>query len=365
MLKTIEIDYIYQPLIDAPPIPMEVMWQQACAGDKTTVESWRPTWIENFKKNKQHFGDFGPHSYGKLYGINRHKPAIVIGSGPSLKNSVDALIENKRMKHPVLTISALHNFGYFQDLSDEHGINVHADYYMSLDSGKIVLGDVHESCKREPEYYWEKSKGHKLIAYVASDTGLFESWKGEVYLFNCLLPDMELRAELNNIERFSNYISSGGNCSGACMYTAKAVMGSNPILYVGVDFCFDYNNTFHSYKTHYDTLGEYVLHPDCHGVPRKTWRSYLAFKFAVDTFALSIPGDWISCSDGLVGAYREGNIRAFKYMPLSQALLPYWMSERIFVGVKDKDGKVVGEPKKVELEDMFSNPKFEDDLVCF
>lgn len=359
MLKTIEIDLVYQPTIDGPPQSQGNLFEKAAANDKPTVEAWRNIWVDLTKKAKDRFGSFADKSIGKLHGINRHKPCVVIGSGPSLKNSIDALRENSKLEHPVMTVSCLHNFGYFEDEG------FHSDYYLTLDSGSIVVADVFEGRKEPPEYYWERTKGKTLLATVATQPELFDLWQGEIYLFNVPIPDLEVQKALQDIEKFTHYIAPGGNALGGCFYVAKAIFGSDPILIVGADFCFDYNNQFHSYKTHYDTLGGYIMWPDVYGIPRKTWQSYLNFKYWFDHIACSVPGHYVSCSEGLLGAYHGGNIRQFKYMPLKDALLPYWMSERVFVTQHDAASGQLIEKQEIKLKDYFSNPQFPKDLTLF
>lgn len=328
MRRTIDIELQYQQMIDTIPPQYGDVYRQSCSGDKVTVETWRPTWVKNYGLAKDRFGGFAEKSYGQLHGKNQHKPAIVIGSGPSLKHSLEALKANSQREHPVMTISCLHNFGLFEDQG------FHADYYLSLDSGPIVIDDMTEGREKDSSHYWEQTKGKVLLAYVASDPKLFELWQGEIYLFNCLIPDLGLREEFNKIERFSHYISSGGNALGACMYTAKAVMGSSEIIYVGADFCFDYDHSFHSYKTHYDNVdgkgvGQVIRWPDVFGNSRSTWPSYFNFKLWMDWVSVNVPGSWASASEGLLGAYPEGNIRRFRYGTLSNLLEIYRISEQV------------------------------------
>lgn len=359
MLKTINIDLLYQPSIDAPPPQLGDLYEHACSGDGVTVDAWKEIWIKNMKANKEHFGSFASKTIGKLYKSNAQKPAIVIGSGPSLKDSIVALKENAEAKSKVLTISCLHNFGYFEDEG------FHADYYLSLDSGPIVMKDVSEGRKLPAEEYWAKTKGKTLLAYVASDPELFKLWQGDVYLFNCLIPDLETKEALNAIEKFSHYVSCGGNALGGCMYVAKAIMGSDAIHYVGADFCFDYDNTFHSYSTHYDQPGAYVVHPDCFGVPRKSWRSYMNFKFFFDHIAMTIPGRWINCSGGVLGAYPSGNLKHFEYRSLENAMDMYRMNERVFLESREEATGKVLDKKRIDLEELFQNAEHEFDLVLF
>lgn len=357
MLRNVNIDLIYQPTLAQIPVPPEELQQRAASNDKPTISHWRDTWLSQFKANKEKCGSFYDHSIGQLVGKNKHKAAIVIGSGPSLKLTLDDLRANAKMRTPLLTISCLHNFGYFQD----EGIAV--DYYLTLDAGAIVEKDVFEGRKEAPEFYWERSKGKTLLAYAATSPKLLELWQGEVLFFNTTLPDPGLQAEIDAVEKFQHCISSGGNALGACMYAAKAIMGSQTIVFVGADFCFDYDNTFHSYKTHYDDVGHFVVHPDCFGVPRKTWQSYLNFKFWLDRISLTVPGVWVNASFGCLGAYLGGNLGSFIYKTLGEWLTQYEIGECV-----TKFEKVPGsEDKKtlLYLEDYFSSRTEEDKIVLF
>lgn len=359
MLRTITYDFRLQPLISAPPPDAGDLYATACSGDKVTIDSWKDIWLKNYKASKDRFGSFKEYSFGKLHGINRHKPAIVIGSGPSLKNSIEALKENQAQPHPILTISCLHNLGYFED----EGIK--PDYYLSLDSGEIVVSDVSEGRKKEAKEYWDATTDKTLIATVTSDPKLFELWKGKIYLFNTLIPDMGVRDQFNAIERFPHAISSGGNAGGACMYTAKAVMGSPTIMYVGIDMCFDYDaHTFHSYASPtYDKEGQSITWPDIFGVPRVTWRSYYNFAQWLSHIAMNVPGNWVSCSDGIVGAYKGGNLMHFEYLPLHFALEKYRVADRVTVCTKKVTGETSSE--MIELSELFGNYEYPNDIVLF
>lgn len=372
MKRNVDIVLEYQPPIDLIPPNYGDIYKQACSGDKVTVETWRKTWVDHYRSAKDRFGNFAEKSYGQLFGINRHKPAIVIGSGPSLKYSLEALKTISERQNPLLMVSCLHNFGLFEDQG------FHADYYLSLDSGGVVIDDVSESRNKDGGFYWEKTKGKKLLAYVASDPRLFDLWQGEIYLFNCLLPDMALREEIGKIERFSHYISSGGNALGACMYTAKAVMGSSEIIYVGADFCFDYDHKFHAYQTHYDNvdgkgIGTVIRWPDVFGNARATWPSYLNFKFWTDWVAMNVPGNWASASEGLLGAYPEGNLRRIKMAPLNLLTEHYRIAEEVDLGEFKYESGVqipimengVHKKKSMKVEELFKDSKQPLDITLF
>lgn len=358
MLKTITIDLRYQPLIDVPPPQTGDLYQRACAGDKVTINQWRNIWVDQYRAAKEHFGSLSDRSYGQLYGVCRHKPCIVIGSGPSLKDSIPALKDNVGRENPVTSISCLHNYGLLEDEG------CHADYYLTLDSGEVIFDDVSEGRDKDAEYYWETTKDKVLIAYAASHPKLWEKWQGKIYLFNALIPDMELRKEKDGIERFTHYISSGGNAGGACLYTAKAVFGADPLLFVGIDQCFNYDDTFHSYRTKYDSVGNYVTWPDVYGIPRKTWQSYLNFKFWIDDRAMKIPGNYVNCSGGLLGAYQGGNLRHYKYQRLADALIPYQSTESLNLDKRGSNNETL-ERESFSVREYFKNPKYEHDVVFF
>jgi len=364
MLTDIKIDLQLAPLIDKPPISSEELYKNACSGDQVTIKTWKDIWVSNYQSCKDRFGTIGDHSWGKLYGVNKNKPMIVIGSGPSLKNQINSLRENQTSQNPIMTVSCLHNLSYFV----QEGIEI--DYYFTLDAGPVVLKDAVELNGKDPSFYWSMTKGKKLLAYAASDPGLWEKWQGEVYLFNCLLPDFGLRTKMTEIEKFTHYVSSGGNAGGGATYFAKMIAGSNPLYFVGFDFCFDYHNVFHAWESQYDNyegkgIGQVIRWPDIYGVPRSTWPSYLNFKFFMDYLTQQVPGDYVSCSQGIMGAYPQGNIKGFQYKTLYEALLPYQMNERVFIEERNvSDNSVVGR-KEFQLSEILKNPQYEHDLTFY
>jgi len=344
----------YQPLISRPPQAEQDMYRQACSADDITVKSWKHTWLENYRSIRDKYGGFENVTYGKLQGKNRHRPAIVIGAGPSVGRSLEALKESG----DILSISCLHNYAYFEDNE------WHPDYYLTLDAGAVVIDDMVEAGTKEREHYFETTKDKHLIACSFTDPRLLDLWQGEVSIFNCLIPNLEFQKELNAIERFSHYISSGGNALGASMYTAKVIMGSNPIMYVGADFCFSHDKKFHSWGSKYDDVGNAIRCFDVFGMPRYTWQSYYNFKIWFEYIACKVPGIWINCSDGILGAYRDGNISQFVYQELKEALVQYTMADVIYRHkINDKGEKI--EEKTYKLSDYFSNTKHEDDLILF
>lgn len=361
-MRMVKMDFQYQPLIPEPPARPQELYSRACSGDTVTVDTWRKQWIEHYRLTKERFQDLGAMSIGKLFGVERHRPCIIIGAGPSLKYSIEALLDNQRMAKPIPTVSCLHNLGYLKN----QGVKV--DYYVSLDAGEIVLDDVTEGQPTGKDY-WEMTSDDVLIANVTSHPKLFEKWKGKIHLFNCMVPDQEFRETTESIEPFRHYISSGGNVGGACMYFAKAILGCNPIVLVGIDFCFDYANEFHSYPTKYDNwegkgLGSYITHPDVFGNSRKTYPSYFNFKCWIDYISTQVPGSWIYCGEGIVGAYKEGNIAQFQYMTLQQFVTQYRVPEYVLYQYRNQDGSIKSS-MDLDMKELWKDSKYPENVCLF
>ena len=228
----------YQPYIDASPVPVGNLYQQACSNDQVTINSWRDTWLSQTRANHAVHGPFKNKSLGKLFNKHRHSPVFLVGSGPSLKKNAHLL----KGDHGIPIVSCLHNFHYLEDL----GVNV--DYYVSLDAGPLTIEEVSEGGSAEVDY-WAKTKGKKLLCYIGSHPNLLAKWQGEIYFFNCPVPDLGLEAEIDKIERFKVLVSSGGNVLGACLYIAKAFLGCHTTIFLGADFSFSYEEKFHAWDS--------------------------------------------------------------------------------------------------------------------
>lgn len=312
MAKRREIICEYQPYFDFPSQESQGLYQQACSNDDITVRSWRETWIKQIKKNRETHGPFKDNGVGKLFGAFRNKPCILAGSGPSLKEN--ALHLHKASGVPI--VSCLHNFHFFED----NGIDV--DFYVTLDAGPVTIDEVSEGGKLDAAEYWSRSKGKTLIAYIGTHPDLIEKWQGDVYWYNCPIPDQELMAEIDEIEDFRTAFSTGGNVLGASTYFARAVLGCPMLIFIGADFSFGYTDEFHAWSSKYDgKLGRYVRLTDVFGNKVKTWQSYANFKGWFDWLVQRCPGIWINASEGgCFGSYPEGNIRHIRQMPLDQVI---------------------------------------------
>ncbi len=321
MARTAEVLLEYQNYIETPPVAPKSLYGQACSNDETTIDSWRQTWIANVRANHKKFGSFKDRSVGKFYHLYKNKPCIVAGAGPSLKYNGHQLKD----RGEIGLISCLHNFHFFEDN------DVHVDFYVTLDAGEVTIEEVSEGGTKSEAEYWAATKKHKLLAYIGTSPRLLEKWQGEVYFFNCPVPDPEFTKVTEDLEKFHCYVSNGGNVLGACMYIAKGFMGANPIAFVGADFAFSYKNKFHAWDSKYDKkLGYVVKAIDVFGNKVLTWQSYANFKAWFDYVAINVPGFWVNCTEGgTFGAYPEGNIMAIRQMELENFLRMYQLSEEL------------------------------------
>lgn len=326
-----EILLEYQNYIQAPPVQPNQMWNQACSSDGVTIDAWRNIWINNVTKNHEKFKSFKENSVAKVFGSQKYKPCIIVGSGPSLKYNADDLKDHGDI--PV--VSCLHNYHYLY----EKGVKV--DYWMTLDAGEVVIQEVSEGGTRPESEYWESTKDQTLVAFIGSSPKLFEKWQGKVLFFNAPVPDNEYIKTVEGLERFNTYISNGGNVLGACLYFAKAILGCNPIAFIGADFCFGYDKKFHSWDSKYDASLGYVLKAvDVYGNKVLTWQSYNNFKNWFDYIALQVPGIYVNCTEGgTFGAYPDGNLMAIKQMPLLDFLEMYRMFEEVRVSCEHPESE--------------------------
>lgn len=311
----------YQNQILEPPIAPKQLYAQACSSDQVTVDSWRTTWISNIRKNKAKFGSFKDHSAGKLFKSFKYQPCIIAGSGPSLKENVEALKDRGELP----LVSCLHNF----HLMEDH--NANPDFYVSLDAGPVVIEEISEGGSRTPEEYWALTKNRKLIAYIGSPPELFEKWQGEIFLFNCAIPDEAIMKEVNEIEPFKCWVSNGGNVLGACLYLAKGFLGCGTIAFVGADFGFSYEKKFHAWNSKYDkNLGYVVKAVDVYGNKILSWQSYMNFKGWFEQLPYQTPQIFINCTEGgCFGSYPEGNLSKIEQMPLSRFIFMHRMHEEL------------------------------------
>lgn len=319
MEKVRQITLDYQQYVLTPPIPQNQLMEQACSNDATTVAAWKDIWIRQIKQNKETYESFAKHSIGKFWGTQKLKPAIIVGSGPSLK--YNALLLKDR-DPDIAVLSCLHNFHYLE----ENDISV--DFYVTLDSGPITITEIFEGGKHPEEWYWEQTKTKKLFAFIGTHPDLLKKWQGEVYFYNCAIPDDEVTKAVTEVENFSQWVGTGGNVLGACMYIAKCYLGANPIAFIGADFAFsnyDGPRKFHSWNSQYDkTIGGVIGVTDVFGNKAVTWQSYFNFKCWFDFIAQRVPGLYINCTEGgTLGAYDEGNIIQIKQMDLADMLEMY------------------------------------------
>jgi hypothetical protein len=321
LAKRAEILCEYQPYIDQAPVAPTSLYKQACSNDQRTVEHWRETWLTNVKANKERFGSFKDHGLGRLFDKHRGLPSILAGSGPSLRQNAELL----KARGNIPLVSCLHNFHFLEDTG------VPADYYVSLDAGPVTIEEVSEGGQKTPDEYWALTKDRTLLCFTGTDPKLLELWQGAVYFFSCPIPDEKLSLEMDEVEPFHSFVSTGGNVLGACLYIAKSYLGSQVSIFVGADFSFSYLDKFHGWDSKYDkSIGQCLRVTDVYGHSVKTWPSYHNFKCWFDWVTQSVPGVYFNCTEGgTFGAYPGGNLRSLIQMDLKDCLRMFSISEEI------------------------------------
>lgn len=320
-MRKAEVILEYQQYIDQPPVQPKSLFATACENDEVTINSWRKTWEMNAKANHEKYGPFSDRSIGQIYGLAHHKPVIIAGAGPSLKNNAKDLASRK----DITLVSCLHNFHFLEDQGAP------ADYYVSLDAGEVVVEEVYEGGSKTPDEYWALTKDRTLICYIATSPKLLEKWQGKILFFNCPVPDEAYMKFVDDLEIFNTFVSNGGNVLGACLYISKAFLGASSIAFVGADFCFSYDKKFHGWNSKYDDkLGNVMRVRDVFGLPVYTWRSYHNFKGWFEWVSMTVPGIYFNCSEGgTLGAYDGGNIRSLIQMSLREFIRQMNMYEEI------------------------------------
>jgi len=321
----------YQPLIDVPDVYRHQARHQAASADGLTSDSWDKQWKEQSIENVKNF-DPWKHSIGEVFGKSAYKPCIIAGSGPSLKKNAHLL--KKEERGGIQMVSCLHNFAFFEDLG------VKPEYYLTLDAGDIILKDLVEGGKEDPEFYWERTKKHTLVAAMVTHPDLLKKWQGKVLFFATGAPDM-------HASDFNIVFQTGGNALGACFYMAKAMLGANPLAFVGADFAFDYEKNFYSWKGPNQEFAGVVPARDVFGQPVYTWQSYKNFAdwfiyVALGASGGHLPGTYVNCTEGgILGASINGNMRCLPPTNLSKFLEDYNCFKKMAPVIKDKTDKRV------------------------
>ena len=313
----VEMHLSFQEIIPGPPPGMEQLHSSACSNDAITINSWKQQWLDQIKQNIQHY-DVKKNSAMLEYGKAAMKPVLCMGSGPSLQKNIQTYAEHKR---DITAVSCLHNYAFLEDNG------CHADYYVNLDAGEITVPELSQGGVQGEKHYWESTKDKTLIATILSYPELLKRWKGKILFYNCPIPDLD--EEIKKIIDFPLYFNMGGNTLGAAMYFSKAILGCNPVIFMGADFSFGYNHQFHPFASPYDKqFSGTIPVTDIFGNRVHTWRSYYNFKCWFDWMACGGSGGnpalWVNATEGgILGAYPEGNIRQVLQMSLKEALSMY------------------------------------------
>jgi len=326
--------------IEGPPTSPKQMWKQATSGDEVTTNAWEKDWIAQTEINIKEF-DILNNPVLSEHRKEKYKPCIIAGSGPSLRLNVDELAANKG---DISLTSCLHNYGFFEDKG------IRADYYVNLDAGDITIGEMSQGGSKSDQYYWDSTKDKVLVTGCVGHPEIHRRWQGEIKWFCPPMPTRDLGEKIFKILGGKLVVYNvGGNSLGACMYHARAILGGNPIVFVGADFSFSSGRKmFHPFATPYDQQFAGVnTCTDIRGHRTYTWPSYYNFKVWFDFIACGGMGgnvgtQWVNCTEGgILGAYPEGNIKQIKQMRLADFLHGYNMSDKLLDEINKQDDPVL------------------------
>lgn len=343
----------FQNYIPKPPNTKDQLQQTYSASDSITIE----TWFEEWKINKLH--NMANYDVLKNTGMKEYKkwiskPVIIAGSGPSLKYNAELLKE----RNEIGLVSALHNFGFFES------IGVKPDYYINLDAGDVTMpecaegnAEVYEKMKDLSLFnkiayldeikWWDKTKDHTLITALHGNPQLHKRWQGRMIWINTSLPQLDEEINHPTLNKFNLIYQTGGNTLGACHYHAKAILGGNPVVFVGADFAFSNDNHFHAWDSPYDKKVSGIMKcTDIFGNHCLTWPSYYGFKCWFEFIAMggkgNAPGSYINCTEGgILGAYPEGNIIQIRQKTLKSVLTEYNLHRYMPVMLKEQKNTVL------------------------
>lgn len=322
----IEMCLQVQPYIPWIPAGKDVAWQAATRSDSITVKSWGKQWIDQTIQNKKSH-NLNENSVMKLHDMNKGKPVILAGSGPSLIKNYKGLIGdgNKSLgRGDIPIVTSVHNFPFFED----NDVMRSTDYYMILDAGQICIKEMSEGGKHDEDWYWDRTRDRTLIAYHATHPDFISKWQGKIYWYSMPPATAEFGAEMNKINDSSKVpgFNVGGNVMGAALYFSRAILGSSIPIWIGMDLCFSYDRKFHPWDCWYNEKFTGVMPwTDIYGNRVYTWASYFGFKNWFDYMACGGSGNnaqlWINATEGgILGAYPEGNIQQIIQMDLRTAL---------------------------------------------
>ena len=151
-----------------------------------------------------------------------------------------------------------------------------------------------------------------------------------------------IEAECPGIRDLNVFFQTGGNTLGASHYLAKAVLGANPLIFVGADLSFSHDRKFHPFDSPYDKqFAGVVPCTDVFGYRVATWPSYFGFKTWFEHMALgglgNRPGTYINATEGgILGAYPEGNMMQIPQRRLAEVITEYTMHDVMPKIVADK-----------------------------
>jgi hypothetical protein len=213
--------------------------------DVLTRYVFETLWMKNIVRNIPMLT--GRRSINSLKGALFHKPALVIGAGPSLLAQLDTIKEISRKLYIIAVDTSL------QPLLVS---GIVPDFVVTLDAQCYSLHDFHYIFTRniEPE-------NMILIADMVAYPGILENWRGRLYFSRTAVPVSanglrwyEGHPLLQRLEKYyptMDHLECGGSVATTAVELAM-YLGADPVIITGLDL------SYTDYKTHANSSPQYL-----------------------------------------------------------------------------------------------------------
>ncbi|HAV42700.1 TPA: hypothetical protein DCX15_01605 [bacterium] len=197
--------------------------------NKVTLTKFVPLWQENLLLNLPSM--IGYPGIDTLRGRFRDTPSIVVGAGPSLDRDIERLQEAKGKALIIACDTALKSL-----LSK----GIEPDLVVSLDGSEENYQHFQEVGVRKTA----------LVAVSITYPKIIQSFSGPIFMADFIHP---LNQWFSSFIGEKGYLKSGGSVATACFDLARQ-MGCNPIMFVGLDLCFNGGMTHSSGSSYIEEM---------------------------------------------------------------------------------------------------------------
>ena len=204
--------------------------------DQETEHAMLPAWCKNFAGNIETglLSRYG--GIGVLNGLEKGRPAVVCGGGPSLDFSLNLIKQAQaELERPPLIICCT------TTLATLAQAEIRPDYVLALDGGPFIKMHL------EGFSQWSGDNQVPLILSVCVEPQVALKWLGPVHYFVTTAgPGSMTDCFVYMVPQFGpeGWIPALGCVANACVYFAGSTLGCREIYLAGVDFCFLYDRGY-------------------------------------------------------------------------------------------------------------------------